>query len=177
VPVGSLQPVVAHCDERDLIGWTREKDAGGRLRRDQGGRIEPFGLACRDNALCASTGPLDDRLAAEIDGRDLKGRVSKIKAARCPAADFPMQIWSIPASRNSSASSTERTIAMLAATEKCQNENDQSRENPVPRSLAGHLWRQVPGDINACATAAAIGWPVRCSMKSHCPAGLTSRKT
>jgi hypothetical protein len=43
----------------------------------EGGRVEPFGLYCRDDVLRASTGPLDDRLAVEIDGRDLKWRSSR----------------------------------------------------------------------------------------------------
>ncbi len=47
-----------------------------------------MGLSCRDNALRASTGPLDDRLAAEIDGQDLEGRVAEIEAIRCPTSDL-----------------------------------------------------------------------------------------
>ena|SRR6516164_350311 len=65
--VSSLQSVIAHGDDGDLIGRTREEGADRHLRRNQRGRIEPFGPACGDNALRPGTGPLDDRLASKID--------------------------------------------------------------------------------------------------------------
>jgi hypothetical protein len=43
------------------------KGADGRLCRDEGGRVEPLGSVCGDDALSARARPLDDRLAAEID--------------------------------------------------------------------------------------------------------------
>jgi hypothetical protein len=116
VLVGSLQPVVAHRDQGDLIGRPREKSADGRLCRDQRGRVGPYGLVCRlDDALCTSAGPLNDRFVPKIDRRDLERRVAEFEAIWCPAAALAMQIWPIPASRRARAFSTVRTITIFDA--------------------------------------------------------------
>jgi hypothetical protein len=82
VLVGALHPIVAHGDEGDLIGRTREKGADGRLCRDQRGRVKPIGPARRDNTLRPGAGPLDDSLAAKIDRRSEVNRSNPLSYGR-----------------------------------------------------------------------------------------------
>jgi len=80
--VGSLDAIIAHRHKGDPIGWTREKGTDCRLCGDQRGRVEPLGPACHDDALCPGAGPLNARLAAEIDAGNLRRRVAEIKVRR-----------------------------------------------------------------------------------------------
>lgn len=114
--VSSVDAVVAHRDEANLIGRPREKSADGRLCRGQRGRVKPFGLGCYlDDALRTRTRPLDDSLAPKIDSRDFEWRVSESKPCGARPQTSPMQIWPIPASRRARGSSTVQTITIFDA--------------------------------------------------------------
>jgi len=81
VLVGPLDAVIAHRHQRDGFGAGCQRPRrrrGGHQRRG----VEPFRPRCGDNTLGARAGPLDDRLAAEIDRRYLERRVAEVETVR-----------------------------------------------------------------------------------------------
>ena len=89
VLVRSLQPVLARGNQRDMIGWTREKGTDGRLCGDQRGRVKSVGFGCRRNdALRAGARPLNDRSGTEIDAGNLEGRVAEVEPVWCSTSNF-----------------------------------------------------------------------------------------